>query len=201
MVRYGTQQLGLICSDSYRIGAQEQLRTYGKILGVPVHSVQDEASLQATLAGMCAKHLVLIDTVGLAQRDERVSEQTALFRTAPIQRILLLNAACQTETLDDVLGAYGGNGLAGCILTKLDEAVKIGGVLDVIMRHRLALQFIANGQRVPEDLHFPNAELLVHRALKAKTPGPFALNNDEYKLLMPGFVALSEGRPGSRQHA
>jgi flagellar biosynthesis protein FlhF len=183
VVKYGAQKLGLITTDSYRIGAHDQLRIYGKILGVQVHTVQDESALEALLASMRDKHLVLIDTVGMSQRDQRVAEQVNLLSDLPIKRVLLLNASSQAETLEDVIGAYRGRGLYGAILTKIDEAVKLGGALDCVIRHKLALQFIANGQRVPEDLHNANGDFLVHRALKAATPRQFALQEDEFQLL------------------
>jgi flagellar biosynthesis protein FlhF len=183
VVKYGAQKLGLITTDSYRIGAHDQLRIYGKILGVQVHTVQDESALETLLASMRDKHLVLIDTVGMSQRDQRVAEQVNLLSDLPIKRILLLNASSQAETLEDVINAYRGRGLFGAILTKIDEAVKLGGALDCVVRHKLALQFIANGQRVPEDLHNANGDFLVHRALKAATPRQFALQEEDFQLL------------------
>lgn len=189
VVKFGAQKLGLITTDNYRIGAQDQLRIYGKILGVPVHSVQDESGLANLLAGMRDKHLVLIDTVGMGQRDSRVAEQTALFGTLPVQRILLLNSTSQSETLDDVVRAYRGSGLAGAILTKLDEAVKLGGALDVLVRYRLGLHFVTNGQRVPEDLHVMTSDLLLHRALKHVRLPSYVLNNEEFKLIAAGLPA------------
>jgi flagellar biosynthesis protein FlhF len=183
VVKYGAQKLGLITTDNYRIGAQDQLRIYGKILGVPVQAVQDEAGLASLLDGMRDKHLVLIDTVGMGQRDARVAEQTALFGALPVRRIVLLNTASQSETLDDVVRAYQGSGLAGAILTKLDEAVKLGGALDVLVRYRLALHFVTNGQRVPEDLHIMSPDLLLHRALRPTKLSSYAMNDEEYKII------------------
>ncbi len=189
VVKYGASKLGLISTDTYRIGAQDQLRIYGKILGVPVHAVQDEMSLQAVLAGMRDKHLVLIDTTGVPQRDARLAEQMALFTGTEVQRVLLLSAAAQTETLEDVVQAYQGRGLYGAILTKIDEAAKIGGALDVAIRHRLAVQFVTNGQRVPEDLHSPNVGYLVHSAFKAATRPMFALREEEYRAFAASIMA------------
>ena len=187
VMKYGAQKLGLISADSYRIGAQDQLRIYGRILGVPVHAVQDAGELHATLAAMRDKHLVLIDTIGVGQRDERVAEQVALLGAPGIKRLLLLNAACAGETLDDVVRAYAGAGataLAGCCISKLDEAVKPGTVLDAAIRHKLPLHFVSTGQRVPEDLHLPNVSYLVHRALKYAVAETFRLTQDEAGLLL-----------------
>ena len=184
VVKFGAQSLGLITTDSYRIGAFDQLAIYGKILGVPVHSAQSYGELEATIATMAGKRLVLIDTTGMGQRDNRVAEQINLLNNPRIKRVLLLNAAAQAETLDDVARAYQGRAagarpLAGAILTKIDEAAKLAPALDVVARHGLELLHVTNGQRVPEDLHAPASPALVHRALKVAIDPVFALNDNE----------------------
>lgn len=167
VVRYGADRLALLTTDGYRIGAQEQLRIYGRILGVPVFVVRDGEDLRRTLADLRDKHMVLIDTVGMSQRDRMVAEQAAmLMRSGDVNRLLLLNAGCRGDTLDDVVRAYAGEDLAGCIMTKVDEATALAPALDCIVRHGLTLSYIANGQRVPEDLHLPNRNYLLHRAFK-----------------------------------
>ncbi|MBL8376922.1 MAG: flagellar biosynthesis protein FlhF [Burkholderiales bacterium] len=184
VVRHGAQALGLITTDSYRIGAFDQLAIYGKILGVPVHSAQSYAELNAHIETLATKRLVLIDSTGMGQRDTRLPEQINLLNHPRIRRVLLLNAAAQAETLDDVARAYRGQAagappLAGVILTKLDEAARLGPGLDVIARHGLELMCVTNGQRVPEDLHGPAGAALVQRALKSGADPQFALRDDE----------------------
>jgi flagellar biosynthesis protein FlhF len=167
VVRHGAERLALITTDGYRIGAHEQLRIYGRILGVPVFVVRDGEDLRRTLADLRDKHMVLIDTVGMSQRDRMVAEQVAMLtRSGEVNRLLLLNAGSRGDTLDDVVRAYGGEDLAGCILTKVDEATALAPALDCIVRHGLSLSYVANGQRVPEDLHLPNRKYLLHRAFK-----------------------------------
>ncbi|QBJ77203.1 flagellar biosynthesis protein FlhF [Aquitalea sp. USM4] len=185
-MRFGAQHVALITTDSYRIGAQDQLRIYGKILGIPVFSIQNEGDLQLTLADLSNRHLVFIDTVGMSQRDARVTGQIEMFRGAgrQVERLLLLAANADGHTLEDVVRHYRGNGLAGCILSKIDEAVSMGPSMDVIIRNRLKLFYITNGQRVPEDLHSANAAFLVDRALRAPQPGsPFSLQGDELPIM------------------
>jgi flagellar biosynthesis protein FlhF len=167
VVRHGADRLALVTTDSYRIGAHEQLRIYGRILGVPVFVVRDGEDLQRTLEGLREKHMVLIDTVGMSQRDRMVADQAAMLtRSAEVNRLLLLNAGSRGDTLDEVVRAYGGDDLAGCILTKVDEATALAPSIDCIVRHGLTLSYIANGQRVPEDLYLPNRKYLLHRAFK-----------------------------------
>ena len=167
VVRYGAERLALVTTDSYRIGAHEQLRIYGRILGVPVHVVRDGEDLRRTLHDLRDKHMVLIDTVGMSQRDRMVAEQAAmLMRAGEIHRLLLLSATSRGDTLDDVIRSYSGEDLAGVILTKIDEAASLAPALDAVVRHGLLLTHLANGQRVPEDLHLPNRSYLLHRAFK-----------------------------------
>jgi flagellar biosynthesis protein FlhF len=167
VVRHGADKLALLTTDSYRIGGHEQLRIYGKILGVTVHAVRDTQDLNLALAELRGKHMVLIDTVGMGQRDQMVAEQVAMLAGCgtPVKRLLLLNAASNWHTLNEVAHAYQGDGLAGAIITKLDEAVTIGCALDIAIRHRLPLYYVANGQRVPEDLEMADSRALVNRAL------------------------------------
>ncbi|MBZ0106831.1 MAG: flagellar biosynthesis protein FlhF [Sulfuricella denitrificans] len=188
-LKHGANKLALLTTDSYRIGAHEQLRIYGKILGVPVYAVKDEADLQFTLADLQNKHLVLIDTVGMSQRDRRLEEQVALLTSGgrSVKRLLLIGANAQGSTLEDVVRAYKGSGVDGCILTKVDEAISFGGALDVIIRHQLPLHYITNGQRVPEDLHLAKATYLVDRAFRPpETHASFSLEEGEFPLVMAG---------------
>ena len=192
VVRYGADRVALITTDSYRIGAYEQLRIYGKILGVEVHAVRDAEDLRLTLSALKRKHLVLIDTMGLGQRDSRVAEQTEMFNATGVQRLLLLNATSSGDTLEDVVHKYHGAGVIGCIPTKLDEAACLGTVLDVAVRHKLPLHYIASGQRVPEDLHEVNLEYLLHRTFKpAAKAAPFTLRELDFPALMAGLGAAN----------
>jgi flagellar biosynthesis protein FlhF len=195
VVRYGAEKLALLTTDGYRIGAHEQLRIYGRILGVPVHVVRDSEDLRRTLVELRDKHMILIDTVGMSQRDRMVAEQAAMLtRAGEVKRLLLLNAGSRGDTLDDVVRAYSGEDLAGCILTKIDEAASLGPALDAVIRHGLLLAYVANGQRVPEDMHLPNRNYLLHRALKlpAET-SPHRLQGDDV-----GLMVAPRDAPNSR---
>ena len=166
VVRHGSDKLALLTTDNYRVGAHEHLRIYGRILGVAVHAVRDAADLAAALGDLRGKHMVLIDTVGMSQKDKHVADQVAMFSgQGNVKRLLMLNATSQGDTLEDVVKAYGTRGLAGCIVSKADEAASLGAVLDTVIRHRLPIHYVANGQRVPEDIHPVNRDYLLHRAI------------------------------------
>ena len=185
VVRYGADKVALLTTDSYRIAAYEQLKIYGKILGVAVHAVKDTDDLCLTLSALRHKHLVLIDTVGMGQRDERVCDQNEMFEAAGVKCLLLLNATSSGDTLEEVVRMYHSNKVVGCITTKLDEAANLGTVLDVAVRHRMTMHYMTNGQCVPEDLHLINVDYLLHRALKhAEEKTPFTLRELDFPVLM-----------------
>ena len=198
VLRHGPSKVALVTTDGYRIGAHEQLRIYGRILGVSVHLVKDQNELRQTLVELQHKHMVLIDTMGMSQKDKLVPELTDMLAGCDVQRLLLLNSTSRGDTLDDVVRAYAGDSLAGCILTKIDEAASLATVLDVVMRHGLKLQYVSNGQRVPEDLHLPNRSYLLHRAFKdVPENSPHKFDGVEPGLMMAnaGMVAAG-GRRG-----
>ena len=187
--RHGAAELGLITLDAYRVAAHEQLRTYGRILGVPVHTAHDRASLEDLLDLLSGKRMVLIDTAGMAQRDSRTRELLDMLSHRSINRLLVVNASAQGETIEDQLGAYGANACRGVVLSKLDEAVKLGPALDAMIRHKLKVLAVANGQRVPEDWHRLSANALVQRALKANIGPAWRLDEGDVNLVFAGMPA------------
>jgi flagellar biosynthesis protein FlhF len=181
--RHGVANLGLITLDAYRMAAHEQLRAYGRILGVPVHTAHDRASLDDLLELLAGKKLVLIDTAGMAQRDQRTRELLDMLAHRAIQRLLVVNAASQGETIEDVMQAYGAAQCRGAVLSKIDEAVKIAPALDSLIRHKLRVVGVANGQRVPEDWHRLSSQALVQRALRPVASPAWRVEPAEVNLL------------------
>lgn len=194
VLRHGPSKVALVTTDGYRIGAHEQLRIYGRILGVSVYLVKDAVELRQTLKELQHKHMVLIDTMGMSQKDKLVPELTDMLAGCDVQRLLLLSSTSRGDTLDDVVRAYEGDNLAGCILTKIDEAASLATPLDVIMRHGLKLHYVSNGQRVPEDLHLPNRGYLLHRAFKdVPETSPHKHSGVEPALMMANAGMVSVG--------
>jgi flagellar biosynthesis protein FlhF len=184
--RHGAANLGLITLDAYRIGAHEQLRTYGRILGVPVHTAHDRASLEDLLELLAGKKMVLIDTAGMAQRDSRTRELLEMLSHRSINKLLVVNASAQGETIEDVAVAYGASACKGVVLSKIDEAVKLGPALDTMIRHKLKVVAVGNGQRVPEDWHRLSAATLVQRALKGAVPPVWKMDSADLNLVFAG---------------
>ena len=195
--RHGSANLGLITLDAYRVGAQEQLRAYGRILGVPVHTAHDRASLEDLLDLLSAKSMVLIDTAGMAQRDVRTRELLEMVSHNAINKLLVVNAAAQGETTEDVMISYRAATCRGIVISKLDEAVKLGPALDAAIRHKVKIVGVANGQRVPEDWHRLSAQALVQRALRAHANPSWKLDADEVSLV---FAGLQGGAARSARH-
>ena len=181
--RHGAANLGLITLDAYRVGAHEQLRAYGRILGVPVHTAHDRASLEDLLELLSAKKMVLIDTAGMAQRDGRTRELLEMLAHGSIKKVLVVDASSQGETIDDVIVNWKASACAGVILSKIDEAVKLAPALDALIRHRLKNIGVANGQRVPEDWHHLSSNALVHRALKGGGSAAYRMDPQDVHLV------------------
>ena len=189
VLRHGPRSLALITADVYRIGAQEQLRAFGRMLGVPVQVAQDREVLQRLLKEHEGCRLVLIDTAGIGQRDDRVGQLTSALEVSQVRRVLVMNAAAQPGSLEEVLGAFGAHETAGVLLSKVDEAVGLGACLDALVRHRLPLLGYADGQRVPEDYHAVNFGRLVEMALDRQAVARFpalSMTDNELRNLFEG---------------
>jgi flagellar biosynthesis protein FlhF len=162
--RHGLRNMALVTTDHYRVGAREQLYTYGRLLGVPVHEAATPAELSAVLGRLKDYPLVLVDTAGLSPADRQLAQQLKLL--APVRHFLVLPANCQAADLHDTVARYQALAPAACIVTKLDETTRLGGALSVAVRRRLPVAYVCDGQRVPEDLHLARSHRLVLRALQ-----------------------------------
>ncbi|GAA4874544.1 flagellar biosynthesis protein FlhF [Ferrimonas pelagia] len=166
--RYGVEQVALVTTDNYRIGAQEQLATFGKIMGCPVRSAASVDELEQVLYQLRSRRLVLIDTAGMGQRDMRLVEQLERLTGATklsIKPYLVLSATAQYRVLQETVERFRRIDLAGCIFTKLDEAHSIGEALSVLLQEQLPVCYLTDGQRVPEDLRTADPHYLAQRAL------------------------------------
>jgi flagellar biosynthesis protein FlhF len=154
-LQYGPDSVGLVTTDTFRVAAREQLDTYGQIIGIPVSHASDAQSLSEALDALQDRRLILIDTAGLSQRDPRLPEQLARLGTARagVTTLLALPANAHPGAMQEIVDVFRTAGPAACILTKTDEATSLGGALSVLIRSHLALAYVANGQRVPEDIH------------------------------------------------
>jgi flagellar biosynthesis protein FlhF len=182
-MRYGSEDLALVSTDGYRIGARDQLMTYARILGAPMHAANSGRELSRVLERLKSKKLVLIDTAGMGPRDIRLQEQLAALQlgAARARVLLALPAQGEAHALDEIVRAFAPAAPVACVLTKVDEAASLGGVLSAVLRHRLKIAYVCDGQRVPEDLHAARGRRvwLVRTALALKQGKP-ALRDDAY---------------------
>jgi flagellar biosynthesis protein FlhF len=154
-VRNGANSVALVSLDHFRIGARDQLATFARILGVPMHVASSARELDSVLATLTTRRLVLIDTAGMSPRDERLSEQfaTLVGPSRRVRTLLALGANGEQGALEEVVRAYAPVRPEGLVITKVDEAGNLGGVLSVALRHALPLAWLTNGQKIPDDLY------------------------------------------------
>lgn len=171
--QYGANSVGLITLDTYRVAGYEQLRAYGRMMGVVAHLAHDRAALKDLLTLLAGKRLVVIDTAGLGQKDPRIQDMLEVLDLPGIKKMLVLNASSHGDTMDDVLAAFKAKELHGVVLSKVDEAVKLGPAIDALIRHQVMLRGVANGQRVPEDWQGPVAHQLVRSSMGTEGKSAF----------------------------
>ncbi len=170
---HGAAGVGLITLDTQRAGAHEQLRAHGRSLGVVAHLAHDRAALIDLLNLLAGKKVVIIDSAGVAPHDPRRRELLDMLDIPCIKRVLVLNAGAHGDTLEDIAIAFKIGGTRQAIVSKLDEAAKIGPVLDTLMRHEFTVRGISNGQRVPEDWKTGDARGLVRASMQASQRSAF----------------------------
>lgn len=188
---HGSKWVALITTDGYRVGAHEQLNTFGRIMDVPVRVANSPAALRQALDAFSDRRLVLIDTAGMSQRDIRFSKQVSFIRRgAPaVRNYLVLSATTQTLGLEQAVGAFQGAKVDGCVITKLDEATSLGNVLSALVQYRIPLAYISDGQRVPEDLALAKPHKLVAQAVQLAARSRQLCGPESLELAFGGMLA------------
>lgn len=166
-MEYGSDQVALVTTDTFRIGAQEQLAIYGRIMGCPVRIAKDADELAAVLHQLRNRRLILVDTAGMGQRDVRLTEQLDTLMKhsgSQISSYLVMPATAQRRVLQETIDHFKRIPLSGCILSKIDESLSLGELISVTIENGLPIAYIANGQRVPEDIVLAQPKYLVAKA-------------------------------------
>jgi flagellar biosynthesis protein FlhF len=189
-MRHGSQDLALVSTDGYRIGARDQLMTYARILGAPMHAANSGKELSRVLQKLKSKKMILIDTAGMGPRDGRLTGQLeALQLGATGARVLLaLPAQGEGHALEEIVQAFLRVDPVACVLTKVDEAASLGAVISTTLRHRLKIAYVCDGQRVPEDLH------AAHRKRVWLVQAAFQLQQGRSPVRDQAYYARSFGR-------
>jgi len=175
-MQHGSKDLALVSTDGYRIGARDQLTTYARVLGAPIHSANSGMELARVLERLKSKKLILIDTAGMGPRDVRLTEQLAALQLGAARARVLLALPAQGEghALEEIVQAFARVAPEACVITKVDEAASLGAVISTTLRHKLKIAYVCDGQRVPEDLHAAHQKRvwLVRAAVKLKADAP-----------------------------
>lgn len=167
VLNHGRGKVAIVTTDTYRVGAHDQLKALGRILQVPVRSIEGEHQLNAVLSSLKQYELVLVDTAGFRQGDPKQIEQESLLDVCPgVQRVLVLAANSQQQILKASLHAYGNSPLRGCIFTKLDECASLGEAFGAVCSHEVPMLYTAAGQEIPDDIHVVSSSDLVAQAVK-----------------------------------
>lgn len=163
VLKYPSRHLGIITMDTYRIGATQQLQTYGNLIGVPVHVVDDREKLNRVLTKLADKQLILIDTAGMGPHDKRLQSLMSILYDAErtVTTSLVIPATIQAKVLKTILSEFSVFNPKFCMLSKIDEGADIGQILSVLIRSKLPIAYLTDGQRVPEDLHKISKQLLL----------------------------------------
>ena len=167
VLKHGPDSVVVASTDSYRVGGKEQLRSYARILGIPMRTIHNKSELVDLLDQFQGRKLVLVDTAGLSPVDVRHKEQLAILKPlqARMNSCLVLPAIAQMPALEQITRLYSPLRPGSCVITKLDEASSIGGVISVAVQKKLKVIFQSDGQQVPEDLHRGDAARLTARAV------------------------------------
>lgn len=166
---HSARDVALVTTDGFRIGAREQLFTYGRLLGMPVIEVGNPNELGDTLDRLGDYKLVLVDTAGLSHRDLALGAQlSALARLPHVNTQLVLPANTHADDLDEVVHRFGIAKPRGVVLSKVDETGRLGAALGVTVRHGLPISYLTDGQRVPEDIHRAEAHRLALRVTEQR---------------------------------
>jgi flagellar biosynthesis protein FlhF len=168
VLRHGPRRVAIVSADSVRIGAHEQMHMLGRLLGVTTHNVYDVSELPELLYELRGCQFVMIDTAGASPRDPELARRLRLLNNlqSSIETSLVLPASTQAGAIDEVVQRFALAKPSSCVLTKVDEAVSLGGVLSALIRHKLPAAYMSDGQRVPEDLAPARSHVLVSRAVE-----------------------------------
>jgi flagellar biosynthesis protein FlhF len=179
-LRHGAKELALIAADTVRMGAQNQVRGLGQLLGAPVHTLDDFAELPTLLARLRGSRFVLIDTPGSSQRDAQLASRLAALAAAgpQLRTALVLAASTQAGANEEIVARFAAAKAECCLLTKIDETTSLGGVLSVLIRAALPVAYVSEGQRVPEDLRPARALELVSSAVQLAQVSGAAADED-----------------------
>ena len=171
---HGSQKVALISTDDQRLGAHQQLRTFGRLVGITVRSLRSVDELPETLSEFRDRELVIIDLPGFAPADPAFRRTLSTVAGLPsmVHTYLTLCASTDFMALERVVDAVDGLPLEGCCITKLDEAATLGPVLSAVIAAQLPVAYTTAGQLVPDDLNIATPEALLQQLISMGNARP-----------------------------
>ncbi len=168
VLQHGPGKVAIVTTDTYRVGACDQLRSLGRILNVPVRAVDSEHSLLTVLSGLRQFPLILVDTAGFRHGDPLLKSQLKLLDAcSSMKRVLVMSCNSQWQTLKASTHAYTSNTrqIDACVLTKLDETASLGEVVSVLLEKSIPVAYTTDGQEIPKDIHCASGSSLVAKSV------------------------------------
>lgn len=161
------KRVGLITSDTYRIAAVEQLKTYSSILNIPIRVVESSDDLTAAIDDLCDCDIILMDTAGRNYQQKQYIDDLKLMlpETKKIQINLVLSLTSKYEDMKKIIDNFQTIEMDQLILTKKDETSSSGAILNLIYHYSIPIRYIANGQNVPDDIVTVTPELIANFVL------------------------------------
>ncbi|MFA6688360.1 MAG: hypothetical protein ACOX6K_03550 [Sphaerochaetaceae bacterium] len=151
------RKVAIITLDTFRIGAIEQMSSFGEALGIPVFSAQGEDEFYRLLDELSDYDLLLVDTIGKSPRDKELAVKMKTLLSVPPKEhskcYLAVSASMKSADIEKALEQFGPFGIQSLIVTKVDETQTIGNIVSVSAEHRLPMLFLTDGQKVPRDIH------------------------------------------------
>lgn len=158
-----SKRIAFITLDTYRIAAVEQLKTYAKILHIPVEVAYTKEQYHQFIERFADYDVIMVDTAGRNYRDDAyLKDLTGWINPAYVTNYLVLSMTTKPKDLLDIYGRFESVGIEGIILTKLDETKQYGNILNLVSAYsELRIGYLTNGQDVPEDMIVPTEEQLI----------------------------------------
>lgn len=161
------KSVGLITIDTYRIGAVEQLKTYAEIMNIPFKVVMTLKEMELAIESMKDCDVILIDTTGRSSRNiMQISElKTFIEKLEPDNISLVISATTKNKDLISIINGYKGLAYKDIIITKLDETISLGTLLNIAHISKLPIRFVTTGQNVPNDIKQCSPEEVMNEIL------------------------------------
>lgn len=161
-------KVALITMDIFRVGAVEQLKTYTRIMGIPLEVASTPKELERAVERHSDCDLILIDTAGRSHKDTEKLEEMKGFLESSIQAdvYLCLSATTKDRELEEILKRFSAFSISKVVFTKLDECESFGCIVNLLLKANLQIAYFTTGQRVPEDIEVATSEKLAELILR-----------------------------------